>query len=407
MNVLDEAGVGRLTSFFAAVGAVLGTPGRRASFATYAMGLLSDAERKSVEPISARACGDASRADAEHQRLLHFVGKGDWDDHEVREVAANHGVAAITTREKVDAWIIDDTGFIKQGKHSVGVQRQYTGSAGKVTNCQIGTSLTLATATEHLPIDFELYLPKSWTDDPARCRRAGVPEEVIFKTKPVLALDMIRRAVAIGVPPGVVLGDSAYGTSSDFRHGVRQLGLHYSLGIDPQTTVWENGDVVNRGGAGISVRDLAKKLDANGKFRRCTWRAGTKADLTARFAMRRVSPCREQCRDINDREEVWLLVEWRDGEDEPANYFFSSLPKTTRRKKLVRVTMQRWRTERAYEDMKGELGLDHYEGRGFRGWHHHISVVLCCYAFVVSERVRRFPPSARGSLANSANLVAA
>ena len=203
---------------------------------------------------------------------------------------------------------------------------------------------------------------------------------------------MIRRAVAIGVPPGVVLGDSAYGTSSDFRHGVRQLGLHYSLGVDPQTTVWENGDVVNRGGAGISVRDLAKKLNAKGKFRRCTWRAGTKADLTARFAMRRVSPCREQCRDINDREEVWLLVEWRDGEDEPANYFFSSLPKTTRRRKLVRVTMQRWRTERAYEDMKGELGLDHYEGRGFRGWHHHISVVLCCYAFVVSERVRRFPP---------------
>jgi SRSO17 transposase len=407
MNVLDAAGVERLTSFFGAIGAVLGTASRRESFATYALGLLSDAERKSVEPISARACGDPRRADAAHQRLLHFVGNGDWGDHEVRLAAAEHGVAAMTIREKIEAWILDDTGFLKQGKHSVGVQRQYTGSAGKITNCQVGTSLTIATPTEQLPIDFELYLPASWTDDPVRCRKAGVPGDLIFKTKPELALDMIRRAVAAGIPPGVVLGDAAYGASSDFRRGIRELDLHYSLGIDPKTTVWEVGDVVNRGGAAISVRDLAKKLKAKGRFRRCTWRAGTKADLTARFAMRRVFPCREQSRDVDERESVWLLIEWRDGEDEPANYFFSSLPKTARRKRLVRITMQRWRTERAYEDMKGELGLDHYEGRGFRGWHHHVSVVLCCYAFVVSERVRHFPPSARGAVDRSPNILAA
>jgi len=407
MHTLDEAGTSRLTAFFATIGALLKTPSRRESFATYAMGLLSDGERKSVEPIAARACGDVSSVDAEHQRLLHFISNSPWDDHEIRGFSAQYGIAAMTMREKVEAWIIDDTGFLKQGKHSVGVQRQYTGSAGKVTNCQIGTSLTIATRNEQLPIDFELYLPVSWTEDPSRCRKAGVPDDVIFKTKPELALDMIRRALEAGVPPGVVLGDTAYGASSNFRLGVRQLGLHYSLGVDPKTTVFEIGDVVNRGGAAISVRDLAKKLKGKKKFRRCTWRRGTKQDLSARFAIRRVFPCREQSRDIDDRESVWLIIEWREGEDEPANYFFSSMPKSTKKKELIRLTMQRWRTERAYEDMKGELGLDHFEGRGFRGWHHHVTVVLCCYAFVVSERVRHFPPSAGRTMHGTSDLLAA
>ncbi|MBX5484939.1 MAG: transposase [Myxococcaceae bacterium] len=204
-------------------------------------------------------------------------------------------------------------------------------------------------------------------------------------------------AVEAKIPPGVVLGDSAYGTSSDFRLELRRLGLHYSLGVDPQTTVFEVGEAVTRGGHAISVRDLAHRLKAKGRFRRCTWRAGTKGELSASFAMRRVFPCREQSREQSEREPVWLLIEWRDGEDEPANYFFSSLPERTRRNDLVRITMQRWRTERVYEDLEGELGLDHYEGRRFRGWHHHISVALCCYAFVVAERHRIFPLSTRSS----------
>jgi hypothetical protein len=282
------------------------------------------------------------------------------------------------------------------------LQRQYTGSAGKIANCQIGVSLSVATRTEHLPVDFELYLPKSWTDDVARRKEARIPDEVVFKTKPELALDMVRGAVAAGLPLGVVLGDAAYGTSSNFRLEVRRLGLHYSLATSPQTKVFEIGDVVNRGGASISVRDLAFKLKSKGKFRRCIWREGTKGDLSARFAMRRVSPCREQHRELAERETVWLLIEWRDGEVEPANYFFSSLPETITRKELVRLTMQRWRTERVYEDLKGELGLDHFEGRRFPGWHHHISVALCCFAFVVAERNRIFPlPTRRPSPAQT------
>ncbi len=186
----------------------------------------------------------------------------------------------------------------------MGVQRQYTGSAGKVTNCQIGVSLTVSTPSDHLPIDFELYLPKSWTEDAARRREARIPDEVSFKTKPELALDMVRRAVAAGTSQGVVLADSAYGSSSDFRLELRRLGLDYSLGVDPKTTVFEVGKVVNRGGAKINLSGLALKLKAKGKFRRCTWRTGTKGEMSAKFAMRRVFPCREDSREDHEREAV-------------------------------------------------------------------------------------------------------
>jgi SRSO17 transposase len=407
MSQLDADAEKRLKRYFEEVGALLGNASRRASFATYALGLLSEGERKSVEPISSRACGNPQSADAEHQRLLHFVANGNWADREVRRFAAQHGLAALTSRERVETWIVDDTGFQKQGRHSVGVQRQYTGSVGKVTNCQIGVSLTIATRTDQLPIDFELYLPECWANDEARRAEANIPKDIVFQTKPELALGMIRRALDDNVPRGVVLADTAFGSSSDFRLELRKLGLHYAVAVDPQTTVFEIGTPLQRGGQAIDLRKLAFKLKAKRKFRRCTWREGTKESLTARFAMRRVLPCREQRREEHEREPVWLLIEWRDGESEPANYFLSSLPPTTRRRPLVRLVMQRWRTERAYEDLKGELGLDHYEGRRFKGWHHHVSVVLSCYAFVVSERVRRFPPSARGQTHSSSHSLAA
>lgn len=404
---MDPDAVARLEAFFGEIGPLLGRADRRASFATYALGILSEGERKSVEPIASRACADPAKMDAEHQRLLHFASNSTWSDRAIRRFSARYALSALTATEKVQVWILDDTGFLKQGKHSVGVQRQYTGSAGKIANCQIGVSLTVATASDHLPIDFELYLPELWTSDVERRKEARIPDDVSFKTKPQLALDMVRRALDDGVPPGVVLADTAYGCGSDFRLEIRRLGLHYGVGVDPKTNVFELEQPMKRGGAAIGVKELALRLKAKGKFRRCTWREGTGETLSARFAMRRVFPCGEQSRAAHEREPVWLLVEWRDGESEPANYFFSSLPPTTRKKALVRVVMQRWRTERAYEDLKGELGLDHYEGRRFQGWHHHISVVLCCYSFVVSERVRHFPPSIRRPAENEADSLAA
>jgi len=396
MHTLTDAGEARLETFLEDLGDLLGDKRRKASFATYALGLLGEGERKSVEPIAARAVGGATdEVEAAHQRLLHFLARSEWDDRAVRRFATRYALKFMTSEQPVEACIIDDTGFLKQGSHSVGVQRQYTGSAGKIANCQVGVSLSLATRSDHLPVDFELYLPTSWTDDDARRLEARIPDEVVFKTKPELALGMLTRAHQDGLPLGVVLADAGYGSSSDFRLGVHRLGLPYSVGVASTSKVFEVREVVNRGGQAIDLRKLATKLDAKGKFQRFTWRTGSRGELSARFAMRRVTPWAEQGNELDERSTVWLLIEWRDGEADPANYYFSSLPQHTSLDSLVAITTQRWRTERAYQDLKGELGLDHYEGRKFRGWHHHISVVLCCYAFAVAERHRIFPLTTR------------
>ena len=186
-----------------------------------------------------------------------------------------------------------------------------------------------------------------------------------------------------------------------FRRGIRELGLHYAVGVDPRTTVFLLDPTTGAPGAKVGVRDFAFDLYRCGQFRRCTWRKGTKRDLSARFAACRVLPAHD------GMEPLWLLIEWRDGEDEPANYFLSSLPESVSRKQLIKIAMQRWRTERVYEDLKGELGLDHFEGRRFPGWHHHVSVVLCCYAFIVAERARHFPPSTSRSPSGQQVHVAA
>lgn len=397
-----------MDQYFADIGDKLGNDSRRRSFAVYAMGILGDGDRKSVEPIAARACANPQTADAAHQSLLHFVSNARWSDTEVRRVAASHAIEAITAHGPIEAWVVDDTGMLKQGAHSVGVQRQYTGSAGKITNCQIAVSLSVTTRDDHTPIDFSLYMPRSWTDDDKRRREAHVPDDLEFKTKPALAVEMMRRAVEAKIPRGTVLADAAYGSSVEFRDGVRELGLHFAVGVDPKTNVWLLDENAKRSEGAASVRDIALALDEFGEFRRCTWRKGTKKDLAARFALRRVVPAYEDAScPVNDREELWLLIEWRDDESEPSNYFLSSLPKRTTKKQLIRIAMQRWRTERIYEDLKGELGFDHFEGRSFPGWHHHVSVVMCCYAFVIAERARRFPPSARRSLEDDSVHVAA
>lgn len=392
--VVDAGAERRLGEYFAEIGDILGHKLRRESFAIYAMGLLGDGERKSAEPIAARACADPKLADSYHQKLVHFLGDSVWSDREVRRAGARYAVGAMSAREAVATWIIDDTGFLKQGTHSVGVQRQYTGSAGKITNCQVGVSLSIATRTEHAPVDFELYLPESWANDPARRREGHIPDDVQFKTKPELAVQMLKRAVDDELPRGVVLADSAYGDSSDFRNEVRWLGLDYAVGVHAPTMVWRVDTLDRRHGEPISVHDLGVEIGQRG-FRRVTWRQGTKAKLSSRFALRRVLPAHKDEWDAAKREAVWLLIEWPPGEEAPTKFTFATLPLDITTKTLVRLVKERYRTERVYQDLKGELGLDHFEGRRFRGWHHHVSVALVCFAFVVAERVRRFSPQTR------------
>lgn len=414
MDLTLDADAGRrLEAYFDAVGALLGHRARRASFATYAMGLLAEGERKSVEPIAARACADPEEVDAIHQRLLHFLNDSNWSDRDVRRAAAGHAVAALTERESISAWLVDDTGFLKQGSHSVGVQRQYTGTAGKIANCQIGVSLSVATPTEHLPVDFELYLPRKWVDRSELRSEARIPDDIVFRTKLELALTMIDRALADCLPRGIVLADSAYGNSSDFRAQLRRRKLHYAVGIDATTKVWQLDKDGKPSGESVGVRELALRWWARPNaykskpFRRFTWRDATNRTLSARFAIRKVVPVHDDGEVRTERERVWLICEWPDGEVSPTKFHFAVLPKGTSYRDLIRTIKERWRTERVYEDLKGELGLDHFEGRRFPGWHHHVSVALCCYAFVLAERVRRFPPSAGRSMEDNAFSLAA
>lgn len=383
----------RLALYFERIGDILGHKKRRESFATYAMGLLGDGARKSVEPIACRACGDPSRADALHQKLLHFVANSDWSDRDVRRTAASYAIEEMTRRSPIRTWILDDTGFLKQGEDSVGVQRQYTGSAGKITNCQIGVSLSVASDEAQVPIDFELFLPKSWAEEPERRKAARIPDAVVFKTKIELAIDMITRAVDDKVPGDIVLADSFYGDAVQLRDVIRCFGLDYALGVSSDTTL-HVVDGRGRRTESESAKKIALRL-GRGAFRKVAWREGTKQALSSHFAFRRVHVANKGA---VDRAALWLVVEWPESQDEPTRYSLTTLRERMSKKQIVRLLKERYRTEVVYEEMKGNLGLDHFEGRSFVGWHHHVSVALCCYAFIASERLRHFPPSQRSTI---------
>ncbi|HVZ34984.1 MAG TPA: IS701 family transposase, partial [Polyangiaceae bacterium] len=250
----------RLEQFFGRIGSHLTDKRRRESFAMYAMGILGEGERKSAEPIAARACADPTQTNNVHSKLCYFLGRSEWDDRAVRLEATRYAIERLEQREPVTTWIIDDTGFLKQGKHSVGVQRQYTGSAGKITNCQIGVSLAVATSGDHFPIDFELYLPKTWAEDAALRAEARIPDNVGFKTKIELALQMIERAKGAQIPGEIVLADAAYGDSSDFRYRLRVLGFDFAVGIQSTIGVVRVDRLGRTRGEPMSVGELVTGL---------------------------------------------------------------------------------------------------------------------------------------------------
>jgi SRSO17 transposase len=380
--------------FLNRIGRVLPDIRQRRSFATYGAGILGDSERKSVEPIAARAFADPVECTRAHQRLCKFLSDGNWDDRRVRLESARYIVDVLQEREPIEAWVIDDTGFLKKGEHSVGVARQYTGSAGKVTNCQVGVSLSITTRLEQVPIDFELYLPDSWIDDTSRRTKARIPPDAVFKTKTQLALEMIERAHAAGIPGNIVLADSAYGESIEFRETVRMLGFDYGVGIRSSTKLWLLDACDQPQGQALGVQRIG--VNAGRKaFRKHSWREGTSGrKLSGRFCFRRVKVAGDDGSPLADREPLWLMIEWPEQEAKPTKFYLTTLPRRMSKKRIVCMIKERWKTERIYQEMKGHLGLDHFEGRSYTGWNHHLSVVLCCYAFTVAQQLRFFPPSA-------------
>lgn len=380
-----------LDRFFDGLGELLYWPERKASFALYALGLLGEGERKSAEPIAARAAGgNPTLCQRYHDRLCHFLNTSRWDDRAVRAYAARFALGPMLAEEPMDVWVVDDTSFLKKGERSPGVQRQYSGSAGKVTNCQVAVSLTVATRTRHLPLAMDLYLPEAWANDAARRKRAKIPADVRFRTKIEMALELVADAVLEGVPTAPVTADAAYGTHRAFRGELTLLGLRYAVGVNDNVTV---AAPAVAGGRALSVRELAFALPCQA-YRRVAWAEGSQAELSSHFARVRVEVTNA---DPNEPREQDLLIEWPAGHDEPLHYTLSTLPASTPLPELVRMTKARWRTERAYEDLKGELGLDHFEGRTYVGWQHHVSAVLACYALVVACHSRAFPPSGLGA----------
>jgi SRSO17 transposase len=404
-----RSGEERLAAYLDEIAAVLGHVGRTASARAYCTGLLLPGERKSVEPMAARIAPD--RVQARHQSLHHVVAQAAWDDAAVLAAVRRRVIPAIERHGPVRYWIVDDTSFPKQGQHSVGVARQYCGQLGKQDNCQVAVSLSVANDQASLPIAYQLYLPEAWAADPKRRTKAGVPEEIGFETKTAIALKQIRAARQEGAPAGVVLGDAGYGDECDFRVGVDALDLRYVLGIRSATTVWPPGEAplppAPWSGRGrpptrlrrnpehqpVSVKDLALSLPRRA-WRTVTWREGSRTALTSRFAARRLRPAHRDTLRPEPWPEEWLLIEWPAGAEEPSKYWLSNLPPTTALKTLVHTAKARWLIERDYQELKQEIGLGHYEGRGWRGFHHHASLCIAAYGFLVAERCL-FPPQAR------------
>ena len=382
---------------------------RHVPLKNYCKGLLLPGERKSIEPIAARL--DPENVQPMRQSLHHLVAKAPWSDETLLDEVRKQVLPTMQKQGPVVAWIVDDTGFPKKGKHSVGVTRQYCGQVGKRENCRVAVSLSVATWSSSLPIAYRLYLPKEWADDTERRERAEVPEEVEFQTKPEIALNQIRAAAAANLDRGVVLADAAYGINTEFREGLSKLKLQYVVGVQSSLTVWEPGKqplpAKPRGRMGrppqllqrsanhqpVSVKQLAMSLPS-GAFREVTWREGTERKLRSRFAAVRVRPAHRDYEKAEPRAEEWLLVEWPRNEAEPSKYWISTLPRDTPLKALVKMAKHRWIIERDYQELKQELGLGHFEGRNWRGFHHHATLCIAAYGFLVAER-NRFSPSAR------------
>ena len=379
----------------------LGHLDRHTGLKGYCTGLMLPLARKSVEPMAARV--DPLHASARHQSLHHFVAKAEWSDAEMLRRVCQWVVPQMDF-SRGGWWIIDDTGFPKKGTHSVGVARQYCGMLGKQDNCQVAVSVSLACDQGSVPVVWQLYLPEEWAADSLRRAQTGVPEELRFVTKTQIALAQLRALLAEGAPRHCVLADAGYGVDTAFRQALSDMGLQYAVGVTSAVVVWPPGveplppkrysgmgrpPVVPRRTARLqplSIKALALSLPEQ-EFQTITWREGTNEPLCGRFAALRVRHAGGNAGKARLRPLQWLLIEWPADQAEPIKYILSTLPEDIPIKDLVSAAYQRWRIERDYQDLKQDFGLGHYEGRGWRGFHHHASLSIAAYAFLMTERL--------------------
>jgi SRSO17 transposase len=398
----------RLETFAGEVlAAAMNRPVQRLNGALYLRGLLEQGARKSLEPVVSRLGGDA-----DYQSMQQFVADSPWDPARVVRAVAERVAPEIG----VEAWVLDDTGFPKDGKDSPGVKRQYSGTLGKRGNCQIGVSVHAVGARGTVPLGWALYLPEDWCEDPVRRRKAKIPDQIVFKTKPELGVELVERAAGWAVLRAPVLGDHAYGANTWLRDRLDEAGCEYVLSVGPDTKVFEQGTSFavpprkTKGGAGPKrlrpdrepepIGALIARVVAD-SAQTVTFRDGPDGEpVTSRFSFARVHAGHQWRADqIKWREgaevpprEEWLIAEWPDDQDEPTDYWLSNLPADTEPERLARLARMRWKMELDYKQLKGELGLDHYEGRSWLGWYHHTTLVTAAHGFLTLERLNPFRP---------------
>jgi SRSO17 transposase len=383
----------------------LGHADRRAGLSGYCTGLMLPLSRKSVEPMAARV--DPLHASARHQALHHFVAKAQWSDQTMLRLVAQWVVPHMDMSDG-GYWIVDDTGFPKKGTHSAGVTRQYCRVLGKQDNCQVAVSVWLACEQGSLPVAWQLYL-RIWADDAKRRLKAGIPQELEFATKPQITLQQLRQLLSEGAPRHCVLADAGYGIDYAFRQALSDLGLPYVVGVTSAVVVSPPGieplPPMPYSGMGrppvrprrtaerqpVSVKALAQSLSGSA-WQGISWREGTNERLSSRFAAVRVRCAGGNVGKARLLPQQWLLIEWPAEQAEPEKYYLSTLPETTALNDLVRAAHMRWRIERDYQDLKQDLGLGHYEGRGWRGFHHHATLAIAAYGFLMAQKLKAGRP---------------
>jgi len=386
----------RLDRFLADVTASLGRSERHRWAKVYLQGLLMEGDRKSIEPLADRIDG------ADVQSLRQFVGQSPWAVEQIQQRLAEKVVDLLAEPE---VWMIDETSFPKAGDASVGVARQYCGALGKIANCQVAVSLHWSTVEASCPLAWRLYLPQSWLATPARRAEGKIPDDISYRSKNQLALELVDQVLGWDVPRLPVVADSAYGNDFDFRAGLRQRGLQYAVAVEPGTKVWTRDPAqvpvaaskpTGRPRQYPALKDLpeAKTLAEVAQdlperaWHTMTWRQGTKGPMRSRFAQVKVWAAHGWKRQEHPQRVMeWLLVEWPEGAAAPSDYWLAQLgDQAVGLRRLVKIARARWRVEMDYRELKEELGLDHYEGRHWLGWHHHVTLVTMAFAFLRTEQ---------------------
>ena len=379
----------RFHEFMAPLITGLGRSERRVAAARYVEGLLMPGQRKSISPM-------AERLGVDGQSLQQFVTDSPWSDEAMWRAIRQEIIPHL---EPLEAWVVDETGWVKQGSHSVGVSHQYCGAVGKRANCQVSVEVVVSDGWIAAPVGGRLYLPESWTQDRERCAAVGVPEEVAWATKPELALEILRQAQRDGVPPAPVLGDSVYGNNTGFRVGVRQLGMEFFLQVEGDSLKGWDHEVrteVKRVRRYVhpdeppaeTLAELTRRLP-DSEWKNCSWVTAGGQTRRTRLAWRPVFLQHDLRHPGGELEKVWLVVDWPTGDSEPYHYYLAHLYRPPTQAYGLKLSRSRWHIEQYFQRSKDDLGLDHFEGRSWQGFHHHLVLSAIAYLFILTMYLRR------------------